>query len=192
MEAAVSLDPQIVAAQRGDADAREALARDCATIAWRVAVRLTGDPDAARDLAQDAVLRCLRALDRFHPDRPLAPWVAQIVRNLIRDAARRQRVRRVEPLHRTSDDVVLEPVDPTPDPEARARRHQLQRLVWQCLAALDETQREIIVLRDFEGLAYDDIAHVLGVPRGTVMSRLHRARRRLADEVRRRTGGGSP
>ena len=192
MEAVVSLDPMVVAAQHGDADAREALARDCAAIAWRVAVRLTGDPDTARDLAQDTVVRCLRALDRFHPDRPLAPWVAQIVRNLVRDAARRQRVRRLEPLHRTSDDVVLEPVDPTPDPEARARRHQLQRLVWQCLAALDEAQREIIVLRDFEGLAYDDIAHVLGVPRGTVMSRLHRARRRLADEVRRRTRGGSP
>jgi len=192
VEAVVILDPMVVAAQRGDADARDALARDCAAIAWRVAVRLTGDPDAARDLAQDAVLRCLRALDRFHPDRPLAPWVAQIVRNLVRDAARRQRVRRLEPLHRTSDDVVLEPVDPAPDPEARARRHELQRLVWRCLAVLEEAQREIIVLRDFEGLAYDDIAHVLGVPRGTVMSRLHRARRRLADEVRRRTGGGSP
>jgi RNA polymerase sigma-70 factor (ECF subfamily) len=192
MEAVVNLNPMVVAAQRGDADAREALARDCAAIAWRVAVRLTGDPDAARDLAQDTVVRCLRALDRFHADRPLAPWVAQIVRNLVRDASRRQRVRRLEPLHRTTDDVVLEPVDPTPDPEARARRHQLQRLVWQCLADLDDPQREIIVLRDFEGLTYEDIAHVLGVPRGTVMSRLHRARRRLADEVRRRTGGGSP
>ena len=192
MEAVVSLDPVVVAAQRGDADAREALARDCSTIAWRVAVKLTGDPETARDLAQDAVLRCLRALDRLQPDRPLAPWVAQIVRNLIRDAARRQRVRRVEPLHRTTDDVVLEPVDPMPGPEARARRHQLQRLVWQCLADLDDAQREIIVLRDFEGLTYHDIATVLGVPRGTVMSRLHRARKRLAGQVRRRTGGGIP
>ena len=56
---------------------------------------------------------------------------------------------------------------------------------------LDEPQREIIVLRDFEGLSYDEVAHVLGIARGTVMSRLHRARRRLADEVRRRTGGGA-
>ncbi len=188
MEAVVSRSPIVVAAQRGDADAREAVTRDCVAIAWRVAVRLTGDPDAARDLAQEAGMRCLRALDRFKADRPLAPWVAQIVRNLIRDAARRRRVRRVEPLHRTTEDVVLEPEDPKQDPEARASRHQLQRIVWRCLAELDEAHREIIVLRDFEGLAYDEIAHVLGIPRGTVMSRLHRARRRLADEVRGRTG----
>ena len=191
MEAVVIRVPLVVAAQQGDADAREAFARDCAAIAWRVAVRLTGDPDTARDLAQDAVLRCLGALDRFHADRPLAPWVAQIVRNLVRDAARRRRVRRLEPLHRTTDELVNEPADPAPDPEARAQRHELQRMVWRCLAELDEPQREIIVLRDFEGLTYDEIARVLGIPRGTVMSRLHRARRALADVVSGRAGGGA-
>ena len=192
MEAAVSPQPLIVAAQRGDTGARESFARDCAAIAWRVAVRLTGDPDAARDIAQDAVLRCLGALDRFRSDRPLAPWVAQIVRNLVRDAARRQRVRRVEPLHRTTDDVVIEPIDPAPNPEVRARRHELQRMVWRSLAELDEHQREIIVLRDFEGLSYAEIALILDIKRGTVMSRLHRARRRLAEAVANRTGGGAP
>ena len=190
MEAIVSPHPAIVAAQRGEAEAREALAQDCATIAWRVAVRLTGDPEAARDLAQEAVLRCFRSLDRFQAERPLAPWVAQIVRNLVRDDARRRRVRRVEPLHRRTDDLVLDPVDPAPDPEARAQRHQLQQLVWRCLAELDDRQREIIVLRDFEGLTYDEIGHVLAIPRGTVMSRLHRARRRLAAEVAAQAGGG--
>jgi len=192
MEAVVNPSPVVAAAQRGDSDAREALARDCVAIAWRVAVRLTGDPDAARDLAQEAGMRCLRALDRFNADRPLTPWVAQIVRNLICDAARRRRVRRVEPLHRSTEELVLEPVDPNPDPEASAARHQLQRIVWRCLAELDERQREIIVLRDFEGLSYAEIARVLGIKRGTVMSRLHRARRRLADEVRAQTGGGAP
>lgn len=191
MEAVVSRSPIVAAAQRGDAEARELLARDCIAIAWRVAVRLTGDPDAARDLAQEAGMRFLRALDRFQEERPLAPWVAQIVRNLVRDAARRRRVRPIEPLHRTTDELVLEPVDPNPGPEACAARHQLQRMVWRCLADLDEPQREIIVLRDFEGLSYADIARILDIKRGTVMSRLHRARRRLADQVRARTGGGA-
>lgn len=190
MEAIVSPHPAIVAAQRGEAEAREELAQECATIAWRMAVRLTGDPEVARDLAQETVLRCFRSLDRFQPDRPLAPWVAQIVRNLVRDAARRRRVRRVEPLHRKTDELVLDPIDPAPDPEARAQRHQLQLLVWRCLASLDDLQREIIVLRDFEGLSYNEIGHVLAIPRGTVMSRLHRARRRLAAEVAGRSGGG--
>jgi RNA polymerase sigma-70 factor (ECF subfamily) len=192
MEAAVSPPPPVVADRSGEAEARDALATECAAIAWRVAVRLTGDPETARDLAQDAVVRCLRAADRFDRSRPLAPWVATIVRNLVRDAARRRGVRRLEPLHRDRDDVVVEPADPSPSPESRARRHQLQRMVWRCLADLDEAHREIIVLRDFEGLSYDEIASVLGVPRGTVMSRLHRARRRLAEDVRVRTGGGAP
>jgi RNA polymerase sigma-70 factor (ECF subfamily) len=192
VEAVVQSSALIAAAQQGDAEAREAFARDCLAIAWRVAVRLTGDPDAARDHAQETVMRCLRALDRFQSDRPLTPWVAQIVRNIIRDAARRRRVRKVAPLHAERDDIVLEPADPTPDPEELARRHQLQRMVWRCLAELDEGQREIIVMRDFGGLSYAEIADVLGVPRGTVMSRLHRARRRLAHEVRRRSAGGAP
>jgi RNA polymerase sigma-70 factor (ECF subfamily) len=95
------------------------------------------------------------------------------------------------PLHRDTGDIVLEPVDPEPDPEARATRHQLQRLVWRCLAELDERQREIIVLRDYEGLSYDEIARAIRIPRGTVMSRLHRARRRLFEEVRERSAGGA-
>ncbi|MCU0303996.1 MAG: sigma-70 family RNA polymerase sigma factor [Thermoanaerobaculales bacterium] len=192
MEALVNPPPIVAAGASDDARNRETLARECAAIAWRVAVRLTGDPETARDIAQDAALRCLQAAERFDPRRPLAPWVAEITRNLVRDAARRRRVRRLEPLHRSTDDLVVEPADPAPDPEARARRHELQRLVWRCLAALDEGQREIIVLRDFEGLSYDEVSRALGIPRGTVMSRLHRARRRLADEVSRRTRGGAP
>lgn len=192
MEALVNPPPIVAAGASDDARNREKLARECAAIAWRVAVRLTGDPETARDIAQDAALRCLQAADRFDSRRPLAPWVAEITRNLVRDAARRRRVRRLEPLHRSTDDLVVEPADPAPDPEARARRHELQRLVWRCLAALDEGQREIIVLRDFEGLSYDEVSRALGIPRGTVMSRLHRARRRLADEVSRRTRGGAP
>ena len=65
------------------------------------------------------------------------PWIARIVRNLLRDHGRRKRVRRTEPLHRTHDDLVLEPVDPAPSPESRATRHELQRLVWRCLAELE-------------------------------------------------------
>lgn len=184
----MTLNPVIHAAQDGDATAREALAVECRQIAWRLALRLTGDPDLAADLTQDAMIRFFGSLQRFQADRPLVPWIARIVRNLLRDHGRRRRVRRTEPLHRTHDDLVLEPVDPAPSPESRATRHELQRLVWRCLAELEPAQREIVVLRDFEGLAYAEIAAVLRIPRGTVMSRLHRARHRLAELVRQRAG----
>lgn len=184
------LQPTVTAAQAGDNAAREALADECRRIAWRLALRLTGNRELAADVTQDAMVRFFAALGRFDATRPLAPWIARIVRNLLRDRARRSRVRRLVPLHDGSDELVLEPADPQPDPEAVADRHQLQRLVWRCLAQLDDDHREILVLRDFEGLAYDEIATVLAIPRGTVMSRLHRARRRLARLVREK--GGRP
>jgi RNA polymerase sigma-70 factor (ECF subfamily) len=70
-------------------------------------------------------------------------------------------------------------VDPTPNPEADLRRTELQQRVWHAIAALPPAKREVIVLRDFHDLSYSDIAGVLEIPIGTVMSRLHGARRQL-------------
>jgi RNA polymerase sigma-70 factor (ECF subfamily) len=93
-------------------------------------------------------------------------------------------VRRTEPLQ--SDDNVLpfEPSDTGPSPEAVASRRELQRLVWKCLRELSTRYREVLVLRDYQDLSYDEIAIALKIPRGTVMSRLHRARRQLQQLVR--------
>lgn len=180
----------VALAQGGDAAARERLATDCQGVAYRVALQLTGNRDDALDVAQDALLRVFGALGRFRTGEPLQPWLYRIVHNLVRDRRRRRRVRRTEAMTPFDGALVLEPADPAPDPEARSSRLELQRLVWTSLAELDESQRTIIVLRDYEGLAYDEIAAVLRIPRGTVMSRLHRARQRLADSVRRRLDRG--
>jgi RNA polymerase sigma-70 factor, ECF subfamily len=85
----------------------------------------------------------------------------------------------------------FEPRDQSPDPEALAARRQLQALVWQCLQELPPGHREVLVMRDYQDMPYAEIAAALKVPKGTVMSRLHRARRQLHDLVRqrqRRTG----
>ncbi len=179
----------IALARDGDGEARERLARDCQRVAYRFALQLTGSREDALDVAQDALLKVFGALGRFRADEPVAPWLHRIVRNLVRDRQRRRRVRRAEALTPFDGALLLEPVDPAPDPEAQACRLELQRLVWSCLGELDDHQREIVVLRDYQGLAYDEIAAVLRIPRGTVMSRLHRARQRLAERVRRRATG---
>jgi RNA polymerase sigma-70 factor (ECF subfamily) len=182
----------VVLAQSGEAAALDELARSCRQQAYVCALQLLGNPDDALDVAQDAMVRFFRSLGRFDPKRPVRPWLLQIVRNLVRDRARRKRVRRTESLEPADDDALrFEPRDESPDPEALAERQQLQRLVWGCLQELPTQYREALVLRDYQDFSYAEIASTLQIPRGTVMSRLHRARRLLHDlvhEKQRSTG----
>jgi RNA polymerase sigma factor (sigma-70 family) len=181
----------VVLAQRGEAAALDELARSCRQQAYVFALQLLGNPDDALDVAQDAMVRFFRSLARFDPARPVRPWLLRIVRNLVRDRGRRLRVRRTESLEPDEGVLRFEPRDQSPDPEAIATRRQLQVLVWQCLQELPPGHREVLVMRDYQDMPYAEIAAALKVPKGTVMSRLHRARRQLHDMVRqrqRRTG----
>ena len=175
-------------ARRGDLAAREALARRCRRAAYLLAVQLLRDPEAAHDLAQDAVLSFFASLGRFRAGRPIEPWLFAIVRNRARDLARRRRARPTEPLERPEDEPPRPVIDAAPGPEADAARRELQALLWRVLGTLPEPQREILVLRDYQDLTYEEIARVLDVPLGTVMSRLHRARRAARAAVERERG----
>ena len=188
-------------ARAGDRAAREALARSSGDAAFRFALQLVGDRDRARDIAQDSVLRLFATLRRVDPDRPFTPWLFSIVRNRVTDVRRRERVRGEGPWSPaapfTSEGVeapVPDPPDSGPSPHETTERSELQRLMWSCLGRLDGAHREILVLRDYQDLSYREIAEVLGIPLGTVMSRLHVARRKLRSEVLAtgyRFGGGS-
>jgi RNA polymerase sigma-70 factor (ECF subfamily) len=172
-------------ARRGDPAAREELGRRCRRAAYLLALQLLRDPEAAQDLAQDAVLSFFATLGRFRTGRPIEPWLYAIVRNRARDLARRRRARPTEPIER-GDDLPPRPIlDTAPGPEADTARRQLQALLWRALGTLTEPQREILVLRDYRDLSYEEIARVLDVPLGTVMSRLHRARRAAREAVER-------
>lgn len=179
----------VILAQRGETEALDALARSCRQQAYTFALQLIGQPDDALDIAQDAMVRFFRSLGRFDPSRPVRPWLLRIVRNLVRDRARRLRVRRTESLEPADEALRFEPTDTAPDPEALAARRQLQAWLWECLQELHPRYREVLVLRDYQDLSYSDIATTLKIPRGTVMSRLHRARRLLQEAVQKRRFG---
>jgi RNA polymerase sigma-70 factor (ECF subfamily) len=178
----------VTQARDGERDAREELAQRAGRSAYVFALQLTRSPDTANDIAQESVFRFFRRLDRFDPEQPIEPWLYGIVRNQVRDAARRDKVRKHESLDRW-----LEAGGPEPaagdDPAASAERHELQQRVWRGISQLNEAQREILVLRDFNGLAYREIAEVLSIPTGTVMSRLHAARQRLRQILIEQEGG---
>lgn len=170
-------------ARSGDDAAREALALAHRREAYLLALHLLGNRDDALDAAQDSMLRFFTSLDRFRADQPVRPWLYSIVRNRCRDMMRRGRVRRSEPLESGEQRWRPELVDGHADPHRDAEQAELRRRIFAALGRLGHDHREILVLRDYHDLSYEEIADVLGVPRGTVMSRLHRARKALAQDL---------
>ena len=154
----------------------DAVAVSCRQTAFLLALHLTGNREDARDLAQDAMVRFLGSRATLNEGEDARPWVLTIVRNLVRDRWRRQRVRPTDSL---DADLSIELVAPGPNPEETAERRQLQRRLWQAISTLPTEKREILVLRDFHDLSYAEIARVIEIPIGTVMSRLHAARTAL-------------
>ena len=165
-------------AQAGRGEAREELAHRFRQSAYLLALQLLGNRDEALDVAQESMLRFFVSLERFSPDRPVRPWLLTIVRNQVRDLWRRQGVRRTESLDATPD-LSRTLTDPSSTPEDLARRSQLRRRIWSSMSRMTPKGREILVLRDFHDLSYAEIAEVLSIPLGTVMSQLHGARTQL-------------
>jgi len=169
-------------AQTGDTEARDELARRHRQPAYFLALQLLGNPDDALDVAQDAMLRFFSTLHRFDAARPVRPWLFQIVRNRVLDLYRRRKVRKHDSIDQAAADEDrpdLELIDGSVDLERDVAQTELQQRLWRALAELSQAQREILVLRDSQDLSYNEIAKTLDIPIGTVMSRLHGARRKL-------------
>lgn len=150
-------------------------------VVLRVAARIVGE-DESLDVAQDAFLRAFHRLDRFRGDAPFRAWLLQIARNSALDALDARRRRPVASDAVVSDlatDVTTRtPVQKLDD---RERRDRLRTK----LALLPPAHRSVLVLRDLEGLSYDEIAAATETPLGSVKGRLHRARNELAELLRR-------
>jgi RNA polymerase sigma-70 factor, ECF subfamily len=149
--------------------------------AYGFARHLTRNPVEAQDVVQEAMLRALRYFHAFRGEEA-RPWLMRIVRNTWIDFHTREGAND-EPL-----DVVEDWATEGPDPEQSALDGDRRRHVVAALAALPPDAREILVLREIEDLSYKHIAAVLDLPVGTVMSRLARAREKLAVELRGRLG----
>jgi RNA polymerase sigma-70 factor (ECF subfamily) len=162
-------DAELVrAAQRGSEEAVEALFRRHWRRAHRAAFLIVRDADAAEDIAQEAFLAAMRALDRFDRRRPFRPWLHRIVVNRSIDHARARALR-----GEVGEEAVGEPA--APEVEAG-----LDPDLTAALSALEPEQRAAIVLRYLLEYTPGEIARMLGVPRGTVNSRLRRGLDHLA------------
>ncbi len=176
------------AAQNGDGAAFGALVRTYGALVTRVIGRLVSDPDDRDDLVQETFVRAFSALHKFKPDHEFRPWLLTIALNLARDAWRRRATR---PKELSAEEGESLPIPgPDPSPESRLEGEELRERAEAAFRRLDADAQVILWLRVREDLEYDEIASVLGIPRGTVMSRLSRARAALRVELDRRETPG--
>lgn len=145
--------------------------------AYTLARYLTGNTDDAQDLVQDATLRALKYFRGFHgtEQRDGRAWLLTIVRNTVRTWRQRHRAQSDTAFDEEQHSEGIADLDPAVDLDRKEIRGRLR----EALAQLPDEFREVIVLRDIQELSYKEISDVIGVPEGTVMSRLHRARQRL-------------
>ena len=167
---------------RGDAYAFEQLMRRHESRMYSVAIRMCGNREDAQDCVQDAMLRIYRALDRFKGQSSFSTWVYRITMNTCLDELRRRKVRAS-----TSLDTLLEsgwsPTDETDTPERHAIDSERRRALEKAIGSLPEDMRSAIVLREMQGLSYEEISDVLSVNVGTIKSRISRGREKLREKI---------
>jgi RNA polymerase sigma-70 factor (ECF subfamily) len=144
-----------------------------------VALRMLGSAAEAEEIAQEAFLRAHRAIGEFRGDATLATWLYAITSRLcLNRLATGER-------RRAGDDALDRLANGHADPATAAEQGELEAALHRAIAELPEDRRVVIVLRDLEGLSYEEIAATLDLPLGTVRSRIHRARTDLKDKLER-------
>jgi RNA polymerase sigma-70 factor (ECF subfamily) len=173
-------------ARQGDLSAFEDVVRRYQRRVYATALRIVRNHETADDVAQEAFVRAWRLLDRFELGRPFGPWVCRIAANLAVNHVRSPRARE-QPLPEAFGERPAAGLDPL----ARVLDVEAARVLSEAVSALPEEQRAVFVLRAYEELSYQEIAETLGLSPGTVMSRLFRARERLARALEPYLGGAA-
>ena len=160
----------------GDTDAFSILVERYGGRVYNIALRITNDPDAAADCAQEAFIRAHRALHQYDPTLPFGPWLYRIVSNTSLNHVQRWH------RHETPMDPTELPDRPEPDeagPESSALRREALDEVLAAMAELPARYRAALALRHLQQLSYQEVAESLDIPLGTVKTHLHRARAAL-------------
>ncbi|MBV9337845.1 MAG: sigma-70 family RNA polymerase sigma factor [Solirubrobacterales bacterium] len=170
------LDDEILvrAAQEGDLDAFEELVRRYQVPVYRVALRMLGVRADAQDAAQETFVRAWRSLPRFRGGSTLSTWLYRIVTRRCLDKLAKRRATEALDEIEVEDDL---------DPAQAAERREQLRAVTHAIATLPADQRAALVLREFEGLSYQEVAEVLGTSLAAVKGRIHRARLTIIQET---------
>ena len=168
--------------QRGDVNAFEPLMAAYEKNVYNLALRMTGNAQDAEDMTQEAFLKAYSSLDSFRGDSKFSVWLYRIVSNVCLDFLRRRKRRPAVSLSMEDDegeDVQLDLPDTSQSPEELLEKKLTREAVQRGLAQLPEDARQILLLREIQGLSYEEIGEALHLEAGTVKSRIFRARKKL-------------
>ena len=184
----MDLDQLIPWVRRGDELAWEAFIRRLQGRVFGLAHHYTGHAEDARDLAQEVFVRVYQNLSSLPDGSGCLPWILRITRNACLDHLRRAKAR--PPLWDLPADERFDLRSPEPGPEEARMEADRRDAVHRALRELTDLNREILLLKEIQGLSVDEIAEILEVPAGTVKSRSHRARLELAEKLAAAGVGG--
>jgi len=183
--------PLVRAAQRGDRAAFRALVTKYQRRVYQLAVSMLKDPDEAMDIVQETFVRVHRYLPSFKGDSSFFTWTYRIATNLCLDVSRKKgRGERVD-IDETDADIEAHMDPPSAafaGPQRAALNEELKEKMDEALASLSEKHRSVLLLRELDGLSYEELAKVLGIRKGTVMSRLFHARLKMQRKLREYLG----
>ncbi|MCC5877329.1 MAG: sigma-70 family RNA polymerase sigma factor [Candidatus Sumerlaeia bacterium] len=172
----------VVRSKRGDRAAFGVLVEAYKERAFLAALALVQNHDDARDMSQDAFVKAFRALDRFESDRPFFPWYYRILRNTCLSYLKHHGRGRMVSLDQLVEEKHVQFPDNrgANDPRQQLQNEEMTAHLREALGKLKPKFREIIAMKHFEEMTYEEIADALDLPPGTVMSRLFHARKALA------------
>lgn len=185
-------DAELLArAHAGDANAIDEILSRHEQKVFRYGLRMCGNEEDARDILQETLLAAFQNVKGFRGDAQLSTWLYQIARNFCLRSRRRGmgEPERVEPLEKPEAAAV--PSAETP-PDAQAHAREMGAVLQSAILSLSQAHREVLILRDVEGLSAEDAAKVVGIEVGALKSRLHRARMELRERLVGLLGSGEP
>ena len=178
-------DELLAAARQGDTAALETLLVRYQPHLYRFGLRMCGNVEDAGDVAQESLISMARSVRDFRGDASVSSWLYTIARRFCIKKRRRSKFApaREESLDEPTTDVARHLADPGLNPERAATNRELATALTRAIDALEPAQREVLVLRDVEGLSAPEVARVLGMSVEAVKSRLHRARVAVREEL---------
>lgn len=182
--------------QARDEKAFNELVRTMERRVFGLVFRMLGDRAEAEDLTQEVFVQVFKAIDQFRGESKLSTWVFRIATNLCKNRneyLRRRHVSRQDDVDEIVGRAAMAQAKGTTvgsiaQPDDILEGLQMERVIQEAIAGLDEDFREALILRDVEDLSYEEIGEITGTPVGTVKSRIHRARDRLREVIEARTG----
>jgi RNA polymerase sigma factor (sigma-70 family) len=167
----------------GHIDEFEALVHENQKKIYNLALKMVGNREDAWDISQETFIKAFKALKSFRGDSSFGVWIYRLATNLCIDFLRKEKKRKTFPLAYINDEKEekeLEIPDVSMEPEALCEQAELKQAISEGLKALPEDHRQVLVLREINGLSYAEISQVLNLEIGTVKSRIFRARSNLA------------